>query len=139
MIWDDVNGLRDLRAVLETDFGLGDALAGWTLSNATDVSDDCSVIVGDGFNPLGGRDSWIVTGFSKTGVTQRCAQPITEGDAPKATDCLFILNVVVGLDECAIPCVCAPKGSLPTSATDALLCLRTAVGQLVPLNCPCDG
>jgi len=33
--------------------------------------------------------------------------------------------------------MCAPKGSLPTSARDALVCLRWAVGQNVSLDCPC--
>lgn len=137
MIWDDVNGLRRLRDVLEDDFGLTTALADWTLTEANDVSDDCSVIVGSGFNPAGSREAWIVSGFSKNGATLSCAQPVTTGPSPTATDCLFILNVAVGLGECADPCVCAPKGSLPPSATDALLCLQTAVGQSVPLDCPC--
>jgi hypothetical protein len=34
---------------------------------------------------------------------------------------------------------CAPKGTLPVTATDALLCLKKAVGQGVNLNCPCTG
>ncbi|HET9063306.1 MAG TPA: hypothetical protein VFO62_08465, partial [Candidatus Binatia bacterium] len=31
----------------------------------------------------------------------------------------------------------APKGSLPIAATDALLCLASATGQIVPFACPC--
>jgi hypothetical protein len=34
--------------------------------------------------------------------------------------------------------VCAPKGTLPTSALDALVCLKAAVGQAVSLDCPCQ-
>lgn len=40
---------------------------------------------------------------------------------------------------CGDPCECAPKGTLPTSATDALLCLNAATGQSAVLQCPCQG
>ena len=66
-----------------------------------------------------------------------CAQPLSTGPAPIATDCLFILRAAVGLATCDPACVCAPKGALPVSATDALICLKKAVGQAVALNCPC--
>jgi hypothetical protein len=66
-----------------------------------------------------------------------CAQPISDGDAPHATDCLFLLNAAVGLTSCVPECVCAPKGVLPVSATDALICLAAAVGSDVDLHCPC--
>jgi hypothetical protein len=69
-----------------------------------------------------------------------CAQPVSSGSAPTATDCLRILNVAVGLTTCSPhdACVCAPKGTLPTSATDALRCLSAAVGGSVSLDCPCS-
>ena len=59
-----------------------------------------------------------------------CAQPETGGNGPAATDCLRILGVAVGLSTCAphAACVCAPKGTLPTTASDALICLSVAVG-----------
>ncbi len=68
-----------------------------------------------------------------------CAQPISGGSAPTATDCLRILNVAVGLATCAPhdDCVCAPKGSLPASASDALRCLAAAVGGSGSLDCSC--
>ncbi len=66
-----------------------------------------------------------------------CAAPISSASPPQATDCLYILQAAVGLRTCALPCQCAPKGSLPASATDALLCLRASVGGQVVLNCPC--
>lgn len=66
-----------------------------------------------------------------------CAQPVSTGAAPVASDCLFILNVAVGADECAPECACAPKGTLPTMASDALVCLSVAVGGSAPLACPC--
>lgn len=67
----------------------------------------------------------------------RCSQPVTQGPEPKASDCLFVLNAAVGAVACAPECVCAPKGFLPTTATDALLCLRVSVGEMLALTCPC--
>ncbi len=67
-----------------------------------------------------------------------CAQPVSTGPNPLATDCLFILRAAVGLATCSPECICAPKGSLPTTATDALVCLNVAVGTPgVVLSCPC--
>ena len=137
MIWDDLNGVRRVRDVLEDDFGLGADLTGWTLTHAVDVDDDCTTIVGTGIDPNGHSQAWIITGFSKTGVQTACSQPTSSGPKPVASDCLFILNVAVGTQVCPLECVCAPKGTLPASATDALMCLQSAVGQTVPLSCPC--
>ncbi len=67
----------------------------------------------------------------------RCSQPLSSGVLPTASDCLFILKAAVGLVTCSPECICAPTGSLPIVATDALLCLKKAVGQALPLNCPC--
>ena len=66
-----------------------------------------------------------------------CSQPVSTGSAPAASDCLYILKVAVGSLTCSPACICAPKGTLPTSSSDALLCLRKSVGQQVQLNCPC--
>jgi hypothetical protein len=68
-----------------------------------------------------------------------CSQPLSNGPAPVSTDCLFILNAAVSLATCTPACICAPSGDLPISATDALVCLRKAVGQAITLNCPCGG
>ncbi len=55
-VWDQVNGVRDLKSVLETDFDLD--LTGWELSRATGVSADGLTIVGNG--RLNGVDqAWI--------------------------------------------------------------------------------
>jgi hypothetical protein len=67
-----------------------------------------------------------------------CSQPISAGSAPVASDCLFILQAAVGNVECSPECVCAPTGTLPVKATDALLCLNAAVGAPAELNCPCS-
>ena len=67
-----------------------------------------------------------------------CAQPVSAGANIAATDCLFILKVAVGSESCNPECICAPKGRLPVSASDALLCLQAAVGSAPPLDCPCS-
>ena len=56
-VWDAVNGMRDLATVLATEAGadLGD----WVLTEATGVSADGSVIVGNGVNPDGRPEAWI--------------------------------------------------------------------------------
>jgi hypothetical protein len=80
----------------------------------------------------------LVTLFQQNALAQQCAQPVSSGAAPVASDCLFILGVAVGSQTCLPACTCAPTGSLPTKATDALLCLSRATGQPVTLNCPCE-
>lgn len=68
-----------------------------------------------------------------------CSIPITNGDRPASSDCLKILNVAVGLGDCSPheACICAPKGTLPTTSTDALLCLAVAVRAPGTLRCDC--
>jgi len=67
-----------------------------------------------------------------------CAAPVSGRSTPLAGDCLFILRAAVHVSTCASECACAPKGTLPVSASDALLCLKSATGQSVTLNCPCS-
>jgi hypothetical protein len=67
-----------------------------------------------------------------------CSQPVTNGEKPAATDCLFILKVAVATETCSPGCICAPKGTLPTTSTDALICLQYVVGQPLALACPCS-
>jgi hypothetical protein len=67
----------------------------------------------------------------------QCAQPFSPGADPSASDCLFILKAATGSATCDDPCICAPKGSLPVRATDALICLIASVGAPASLNCPC--
>ena len=59
-IWDAVHGMRNLKQVLQADYGLD--LAAWTLSRANAMSADGSVIVGDGF--IGGCASRVGRGDS---------------------------------------------------------------------------
>ncbi len=57
-IWDSVNGMRDLQVVLKSQFQL--ELSGWTLEEATGISADGTVIVGEGINPQGISQAWLV-------------------------------------------------------------------------------
>ncbi len=57
-IWDAINGMRDLKSVLEAQ---GVDLTGWNLTDAVDLSDDGLRIVGNGINPLGAEEGWVVT------------------------------------------------------------------------------
>ncbi len=56
-IWDESNGIRDLKSVLESDFGLD--ISGWISVNAFDISDDGLTIVGGGIDPHGESEAWI--------------------------------------------------------------------------------
>ena len=56
-IWDAAHGIRDLKTALELDYGLD--LSGWQLGIAYDISDDGTVIVGDGINPSGDPEGWL--------------------------------------------------------------------------------
>ncbi len=73
-----------------------------------------------------------------------CAQPVTglldvTPAGPNATDCLFILQVAVGLDACESVCICDVNASDGApNATDALICLSAAAGipDLLACSCP---
>ncbi|MGB2806118.1 MAG: right-handed parallel beta-helix repeat-containing protein [Sedimentisphaerales bacterium] len=56
-IWDEQNGMRSIKDMLENDFGLN--LNGWHLSVAMAISPDGSTIVGYGPNPQGYNEAWI--------------------------------------------------------------------------------
>ena len=56
-IWDASNGARNLQDVLARDFGLD--LTGWVLRRVSAISDDGTVIVGEGVNPSGNSEAWM--------------------------------------------------------------------------------
>ena len=60
-IWDSTSGMRSLQEVLILDHALGPVLSGWTLSGAFGISDDGFTIVGNGRNPSGQIEAWIVS------------------------------------------------------------------------------
>jgi probable HAF family extracellular repeat protein len=60
-IWDVEGGMQDLQEVLINDYGLERDLAGWTLYEASAISDDGFTIVGNGINPDGYIEGWMAT------------------------------------------------------------------------------
>lgn len=59
-VWTETVGMQLLQDVLETRFGLAQALAGWSLSETVDISADARTIIGRGINPNGDGEAWIV-------------------------------------------------------------------------------
>ncbi|HUT10856.1 MAG TPA: PEP-CTERM sorting domain-containing protein [Thermoguttaceae bacterium] len=57
-LWDETHGMRKLQEVLEAEHDL--LLPGWQLTRAKAVSADGLTIVGDGINPAGEREAWMV-------------------------------------------------------------------------------
>lgn len=57
VIWDAVHGSRDLKEVLENQYGLD--LTGWSLEGRAAISDDGLTIVGTGTNPNGDVEAFI--------------------------------------------------------------------------------
>ncbi|MFC1737983.1 PEP-CTERM sorting domain-containing protein [Planctomycetota bacterium] len=58
-IWTEEHGIRNLKDMLITDFGLN--LTDWTLRRASGITPDGLTIVGMGINPDGYEEAWIVT------------------------------------------------------------------------------
>jgi hypothetical protein len=74
---------------------------------------------------------------SSTIVRAGCGQPVTTGQTPSASDCLFVLRAAVGLATCDPACICDVNADGSRTAVDALICLKKAVGQDVTLACAC--
>jgi len=100
----------------------------WTMSTSTLVRSAFSLLVGVMASPQ-----------LATATQGDCSQPVSAGERPVASDCLYILGVAVGADSCTPEvCVCDPTGDGATTATDALSCLKVAVGETTAiLQCPC--
>jgi probable HAF family extracellular repeat protein len=59
-LWMPETGMVNLREYLASELGLDDALEGWILFEATDISDDGLAIVGSGLSPSFVLEGWIV-------------------------------------------------------------------------------
>ncbi len=57
-LWRAGHGMVNLRDYAEAQYGLD--LAGWRFTNATGISGDGTVIVGEGINPSGDAAAWVV-------------------------------------------------------------------------------
>ncbi|CAK9078657.1 PEP-CTERM sorting domain-containing protein [Durusdinium trenchii] len=56
-LWDDANGMRSLKDVLTSEYGLD--LTDWSLYDARGISADGRTIVGTGVNPDGDTEAWV--------------------------------------------------------------------------------
>ncbi|HXC49620.1 MAG TPA: hypothetical protein VN634_01930 [Candidatus Limnocylindrales bacterium] len=75
---------------------------------------------------------------SPAAAADACARPITDGDKPAIADCLYIARASIGSRPCS-ECVCDVNGSGSIEISDALRCLRVAIGGQGELACPpCD-
>jgi hypothetical protein len=60
VIWDEARGVRRVRELLVREFNLEETLRGWKLRSATAVSADGTIVAGNGVNPDGEPEAWIV-------------------------------------------------------------------------------
>jgi probable HAF family extracellular repeat protein len=56
--WDAAHGMRRFEDALASDYGIGSG--GWVFHTVNDVSADGTVFAGDGINPSGRREGWVV-------------------------------------------------------------------------------
>jgi hypothetical protein len=60
VIWDDSGRVFELQSLLENLHGLRSWFDGWTLTSASLISDDGLVLAGQGVNPDGDPEVWLV-------------------------------------------------------------------------------
>jgi probable HAF family extracellular repeat protein len=70
-IWTEENGMRNLKEVLENDYGLD--LTGWTLRKANAITGNGNTIVGFGINPDGNAEAWRAV--ISANIEPMCEQP----------------------------------------------------------------
>lgn len=131
----DGDGTSNLDEIL-TDLGF---FPGWSCDNlheALNAPEDLADFVDP--NDIGCSNGTTTTSTTMPG-DPTCSTPATSGPNPTASDCLFILRAAVGTSTCSPECICDVNAAGGITATDALLCLKKAVGQDVALNCPCGG
>ena len=59
-IWTADRGMQDLQQLLIDEYGLGPSLAGWTLRAPQNISANGQFIVGNGINPDGAEEAWLL-------------------------------------------------------------------------------
>ena len=90
-IWDAQRGMRVLKDVLESEYGLN--LTGWTLTDVGAITPSGDVIVGWGVNPSGATEGWIarlgcgtVSSYCTAGTTTNgCAAVLSASGTPSAS------------------------------------------------------
>ena len=79
--------MREVREVMQTNFGLDPK--GWTLTDATGVSADGTVIVGNGINPEGQQEGWVVY------LPQPCRADVNRDGRADSADVFAFINAFV--------------------------------------------
>jgi probable HAF family extracellular repeat protein len=91
LVWSPYGGhMRELREVMLTNFGLDPK--GWTLNEATGVSADGTVIVGNGINPLGYPEGWMVY------LPQACRADVNRDRRVDGADVTAFIDAFVNQD-----------------------------------------
>jgi uncharacterized membrane protein len=71
-IWDSINGMRDLKTVLESEYDLD--LTGWILERANAITPDGNVIVGNAINPSGKTEGFRVVLRTASGISNTTSE-----------------------------------------------------------------
>ncbi len=66
-LWTESTGMITVQSLIQNDLNLD--ITGWTLISATDISDDGLTIVGNGVNPAGQNEGWVLRVPEPTTVT----------------------------------------------------------------------
>ncbi len=120
-IWDAVNGMRNLKSVLENELGLD--LTGWHLRSGNGVSDDGRVITGTGRKINERSQAWIAV-LSECGTDADCSDALFCNGAE-----LCVNNVCTpGPDPCLADQTCDEErdrciGPIPTVSQWGLIIL----------------
>ncbi len=84
-VWDSTNGMKSIASALS-----GIDLTGWTLTEATGISDNGLTIVCSGINPSGFNEAWVVIADNVGELNQPLAgEPIPE----PATIALLVIGL----------------------------------------------
>ena len=90
-IWNDATGMRDLKQLLIDEYDLGEQLAGFGRPPlvAFDISPDGLHIVGNGLNPDGDMEAWLVHlgSGARAGVMSTVTVPSTAWMSTRSSRC----------------------------------------------------
>ncbi len=98
-IWTRGTGLRHLETVLVNEYGLDEELQGWILFEGRAISQDGTVIVGQGLNPDNVLEGWMVTipALPSPG-DMNCDAEVDVGDIPEFVAALLDDGTFTGCD-----------------------------------------